>query len=391
MEETGAADVVRWMLHQGRYSTRMREFGDEMCKRIVEAGIPLWRGFCALDTLHPQVAATAYVWRRGEGGAARRTAGHGLQQRPQYQASPIAAVQAAKRTLRWRLEDPACVPEYEVLAETKTDGGTDYVAMPLSFSSGQIGVITWATDRPGGFSEADIAGLTEVAEVLTLIVELQASRRIARQLMATYVGRRTAEHVLSGAIQRGSVEVVNAVIWFSDLRGFTSLADLLPRQDLIALLNDYFEVVGAAVQAEGGEILKFIGDAVLAIFEFRDASDAKSRAEAALRAARATIAAMQTRNAERHAAGKPEIRFGLALHLGEVSYGNIGAPDRLDFTVIGPAVNHANRLEKLASELGQPLLASASFAAALGSGLKPLGRHELRGVAEPQEIFAIPA
>jgi adenylate cyclase len=209
--------------------------------------------------------------------------------------------------------------------------------------------------------------------------------------MNTYVGERSGAHVLAGQIQRGSGEDLNAVIWFCDLRGFTRLADRLPRSDLIKLLNDYFEIMCNAVRAEGGEVLKFVGDGMLAIFEMKDAVEAAARAEAALRAARAAIDATRSHNAARRVAGQTEIKFGIALHLGEVSYGNIGAPDRLDFTVIGPAVNHANRLEKLAGELGRPLLASASFAGAAPAGLQSLGLHRLRGVAEPQEVFALEA
>jgi adenylate cyclase len=202
------------------------------------------------------------------------------------------------------------------------------------------------------------------------------------------VGHRTGERVLSGAIQRGAAQTIQAVIWFCDLRGFTALADSLPRDRLIAMLNDYFEEVVAAVVGEGGEALKFMGDGMLAIFELNADEAPSDRCAAALRAARIAFEKIVARNLERTAAGEPEIRFGLALHLGAVTYGNIGAPNRLDFTVIGPAVNHAARLEKLASELGRHVVTSASFAAAAHGSFESLGRHYLRGVTEPQEVFA---
>ncbi len=368
--------------------TRMREFGDEMCRRIVAAGIPIWRAFCTATTLHPEISGTAYVWRRNQPGAQRITATHAFQQSEEMATSPIAVVRKSGRSLRRRLHDPDCPMDYPVLSEFKNAGGTDYVAMPMTCSSGEVNCITWATDRAGGFTDQEIEGLTGVAEALAIIVQLQSTRRIARHLMDTYVGHRTGERVLSGAITRGAAQTIRAVIWFCDLRGFTALADSLPRDRLIALLNDYFEAVVTAVIGEGGEALKFMGDGLLAIFELGADEEPSSRCAAALRAANVASEKIAARNLERRAAGDPEIRFGLALHLGEVSYGNIGAPSRLDFTVIGPAVNHAARLEKIASELGRHVVTSASFAAAAGSSLERLGKHYLRGVAEPQEVFA---
>jgi adenylate cyclase len=360
-----------------------------MCRRIVAAGIPIGRGFCAVGTLHPQIEAAAYTWKRGDPDAMRRLAPHGLNEQPTYKNSPIALVQATRSMLRRRLLEADCPLDYPVLQEIKAEGCTDYVAFPLCFSNGEVNAITWATDEAAGFADDDVKGLAEIAEALCVIVELQSSRRIAQTLMNTYVGKRSGARVLSGAITRGSGEELSAVIWFCDLRGFTELADRLPRAELIALLNDYFEIMAKAVRDEGGEVLKFVGDGMLAIFEVRDAAESGQRAGAALRAARAAMAQTVVQNAKRRADCQPEIRFGLALHLGEVTYGNIGAPDRLDFTVIGPAVNHANRLEKLAGVLGRPLLASASFAAAMpGLELASLGRHSLRGVDEPQEVFA---
>ena len=386
----GAARVVAWMLHDGRSNTHMREFGDDMCRRVVEAGIPLWRAFCAIRTLHPQIAATAYVWRRGQGTAERRTAEHGLEKTAAFVQSPITEVTRTGRAMRRRLDDPSVALDYEVLEAFRAEGGTDYVAMPMVFSSGEINCITWLTDRQGGFTDAEIAGLTDVAEMLTVIVEVQTHRRIVRALMDTYVGHRTGERVLSGAIKRGDGETIRAVIWFCDLRGFTALSDALPRELLLDLLNEYFEIMVNATAAEGGEVLKFIGDGMLAIFELREGDKVADRCAAALRAARAAQLAVAVRNPGRTAAGLAEIRYGLALHLGEVTYGNIGAPNRLDFTVIGPAVNHATRIEKLAGKLDRRVVTSASFAAAAEAPLVSLGTHSLVGVIEPQEVFTLP-
>ncbi len=384
----GAAQVVTWMMRDGRHSTHMREFGDEMCRRIVAGGIPLWRAFCSTRTLHPEIYGTAYVWRRDQQGATRITATHGFERRDDIASSPIVAVQDSGIPIRRKLCDPDCPMDFPVLAEFRNGGGTDYLAMPLKYSSGEINCITWSTDRADGFTDAEVGGLTEVAEALAIIVELQSTRRIARHLMDTYVGHRTGERVLSGEITRGTAQTIHAVIWFCDLRGFTALADSLPRDRLIALLNDYFEAVVTSVVEEGGEALKFMGDAMLAIFELSENEEPSMRCAAALRAAKVATEKITARNLERLAAEEPEIKFGLALHLGEVNYGNIGAPNRLDFTVIGPAVNHAARLEKFASELGRHVVTSASFTAAAGGAFESLGKHHLRGVKEPQEVFA---
>jgi adenylate cyclase len=376
------------MMRDGRHLTHMREFGDEMCRRIVAAGIPLWRAFCSVATLHPQVYGSAYIWRRDTPGAVRFTATHSFEKEAEYANSPIAVVKRGRRMLRRRLQAADCPMDYPILTQFRNEGGTDYAAMPMICSSGEVNSITWLTDRDGGFSDDEIAGLAAVAEALAIIVELQATRRIGRHLMDTYVGHRTGERVLSGAITRGSGEQIRAVVWLCDLRGFTAMTDSLPRDKVIALLNDYFEAMVDAVSAEGGEALKFMGDGMLAIFELGTNEDPRDRCAAALRAASAASEKIATRNIERRAAGDPEIHFGLALHLGEVSYGNIGAPARLDFTVIGPAVNHAARLEKVGAELGRPIVTSASFAMASKEGLESLGRHSLRGVPEPQEVFA---
>jgi len=376
----GAGEVVQWMLSDGRRNSRMREFGAEMCRRIVAAGIPIWRGLCFVATLHPEVLAAAY--------AMRVVARHDLAANPEFIESPTALVRRTRETLRRRLCDSDCPLDFSVLQQLKAEDGTDYVAIPMVRSDGETNAITFATDRESGFTESEIAGLEYVAQALGVIVELQSSRRIAKSLLDTYIGRRTGERVLSGLIRRGTGETIRAVIWDNDLRGYTALTDHLPSEALNELLNQYFEIMAGAVMAEGGEVLKFIGDGMLAIFEIGDTGDTGHACSSALLAARNAAAAAEKCNSERIVAGNPAIRFGIALHLGEVYYGNIGAPGRLDFTVIGPAVNQASRLEKLSAELGRTIVTSASFAAAAPRCLESLGFHQLRGVAEPQELFS---
>jgi adenylate cyclase len=383
-----AAEVVQWMLSDGRRNTRAREFGAEMCRRIVAAGIPIWRGFCFVATLHPEILAAAYIWNREEADAMRVVAGHDLGNSLEFIDSPIAVVRRTRETLRRRLCDSDCPLDFSVLQQLKAEGGTDYVAIPMVRSDSETNAITFATDHKGGFTNSEIAGLEYIAQALGVITELQSSRRIAKSLLDTYIGRRTGERVLSGSIRRGTGETIRAVIWDNDLRGFTALADRLPSEALNDLLNQYFEIMAGAVIAEGGEVLKFIGDGMLAIFEVGDTAEIGHACHCALQAARTAVTNVKKCNAERIVAGKPAIRFGIALHLGEVYYGNIGAPGRLDFTVIGPAVNQVSRLEKLSAELGRSVVTSGSFAAAAPQYLESLGFHQLRGVAEPQELFS---
>ena len=382
-----AAAVVSWMLREGRFNTHAREFGEEMCRRIVAAGIPIVRGFCYVGTLHPQVAASAYIWKLGESGATRIAGEHGIETRADFAQSPLMAARLTRQPVRRRLEDPASF-DFPVLAELRDEGGADYIALPMVCSSGEVNAISFMTDRPGGFSDADVAALEEVARALGILIELQSTRRIAKTLLDTYVGARTGARVLSGAIRRGAGETIRAVIWMNDLRQFTAAAETLERDELIVLLNDYFEIVARSVLAEGGEVLKFIGDGMLAVFELQPGEAPAMRCAAALRAARNAVANVACCNRARMDSGRPEIRFGVALHLGEVYYGNIGAPERLDFTVIGPAVNHTSRIEKRGAELGRIVVASADFAAAANEPLEPLGAYELRGIAGVHEIFA---
>jgi adenylate cyclase len=195
--KSGAVEVVNWMLSRGRHDTHMRKFGDQMCRRIVAAGIPLWRASCSVATLHPQVVTSAYTWRREDaGGAVRRAAPHAFTESPEWTRSPVAELKRTGRRIRRKICDPACPLDYPIVEELRAAGGTDYVVMPMICSSGEINTISWATDRPGGFSEAELADLTAIADALAIIVELQSTRRVARYLLDTYVGHRTGEKVL---------------------------------------------------------------------------------------------------------------------------------------------------------------------------------------------------
>jgi adenylate cyclase len=288
--------------------------------------------------------------------------------------------------VRRRLADADCPIDFPMLRELQDEGVSDYLASPLLFTDGDIHLATWTTRQPSGFTDAQIEGIESIIAPFARVAEIRALRRTAANLLDTYVGNNAGEHILAGAIRRGHAEAIYAAIWLSDMRGFTLLADRVPPQNLLELLNEYFDCQVPAILEHGGEVLKFMGDGLLAIFPIGSDSDPAevcARALAAAYEARGNVAALNQPM-------RPQIgvvRFGLALHIGKVLYGNIGASNRLDFTCIGPAVNLAARLEKLAGKLGRVIVATQEFARHCGTNFKPLGKFSLAGFGSEQTVF----
>jgi adenylate cyclase len=301
--------------------------------------------------------------------------------------SPVARVYEAVEPLRLRLDDSSAFG-FSSLEEIRAEGATDYLALPIAFTNGEIHVATFATRRGGGFDDAHIATLVTVTAALARVTEVYALRRTAANLLDTYVGHDAGTHILGGQIRRGFSEAIEAVIWLSDMRGFTTLADSMPPVALMALLNRYFDCQVPVILSHGGEVLKFMGDGLLAIFPLagREPNLVCGAALGAADEMRAAVAAMEDWPNLGNGAGP---RHGLALHIGELLYGNIGAANRLDFTCIGPAVNLAARLEALAARLGRTTLLSAAFARHCGAGLVPLGEFALAGFRAPQPVFGL--
>ncbi|MFO1161566.1 MAG: adenylate/guanylate cyclase domain-containing protein [Reyranellaceae bacterium] len=356
-------------------------------ERLVAAGIPLWRLAYFQFTLHPEFDGKAYFWRRGRG-VGVESAAPGLRQRREYLDNPIAQVQDQRKALRVRLAEVE--PRQPILKQLKSEGATDYVALPLLFTTGHVDALSVVSDGPTGFSSADLERMFLLQFAFTRIVETHSLRDTAVNLLDAYVGRAAGQRILAGEVKRGDGQTIEAVIWYSDLRGFTRASDSLPRNAVIDLLNDYFGATGEAVTAAGGEILKFMGDGMLAMFPVATAAERAETAARALWAAAAATETIAALNVGRAAVGEPDVRFGLALHIGEVMFGNIGASKRLDFTVIGPAVNYASRLEKLCADLGRPLILSAAMAELLPSHtVDAIGRYALKGIDAPQEVFGL--
>ncbi len=374
--EARAQPIVAWLLQE---------------ERLRAAGLPVARASLHIQQLHPQLASRSLVWDRESGGTVELGHEHSIQSREMYLASPVRVIREGGGPLRRCLAEPGCALDFPILEELKARGLSDYTMRPLVFSSGTRNAVSFATDRPGRFSEPDIAVLDATLPAFAAVVELQQVRRTARDLLSIYVGPNTGERIFSGAIQRGKGEIIHAVIWYCDLRGFTALSETEPLQEVIALLNDCFDRMAEPVVKEGGEILKFIGDAMLAIFPCETKPEQLcDAADTALAAAEAAVAGIDALNEDRKGAGKAPVQCGVALHVGEVMYGNIGAADRLDFTVVGPAVNLVTRLEPLCASLDHPVIVSARLANASRRAFRSLGRHALKGIAEPQEAL-VPA
>jgi adenylate cyclase len=333
------------------------------------------------------VRATIWLWRRGERGA-QLDREHGVEITAAYLQSPIRVIYDGAGAVRRRLEGSGAELDFPVLEEIRALGATDYVVLPVRFTGGVTSAATFATDRPGGFTTAELTCLDRLLPYLAMVLENQAKTRVLTTLLDTYLGHHAGRRVLSGTIRRGDTQRIHAILWYCDLRGSTQLAERLEADELIETLNAFFSSMGGPVEEAGGDILKFIGDAVLAIFPVEELDYCSTIAARALRSAEEALSRLNALNEARRDAGQAPLTCGIALHMGDVIFGNIGAPTRLDFTVIGPAVNTAARIESLSKQLGETLLISDSVARHIGRPLRSCGAHRLRGLAEPVEIFA---
>lgn len=388
---TGAeCQVFDWIENFGRYTEDISSFVKEVCNRFIACDMPLDRVSIVMRTLHPQISTSGYMWRHGVEELSLFTSDHQTQTRESYQQSPVRSIFEGSPGLRRRLADADCPRDFPVLVDLDEEGVTDYLILPIPFSDGRSYACSWATKMPGGFTDGQIARIQGIMPTFSLVLEILATRAVSRNLMDTYLGHKTGQRVLNGAIYRGVNETIEAALWISDLRGFTAMSDALAPPVLLGILNDHFERVVGAIERHDGEVLKFIGDSVLAIFPNDQYGGAMGAAEAAVSAARDAVRQMDERNAERLEKNLPALGYGIALHMGEVVYGNIGAPNRLDFTVIGPAVNHTARIEQLCRTMNRPVLVSATVAEAIEQPVTSLGFHALRGVREPHEIYTLP-
>jgi adenylate cyclase len=379
--------VIRWLMTEARKRVDACEFLEAFAHELRAAGVDVSRITTGVPILHPQIFSFSGLWQLDKGTTERlyRT---GPDTQATMSNSPIRIAYEGGGPVRCDLSAPPHDGEFAIVGDLRSQGFTDYIVYSVPFADGSHKALSLATTRRGGFDSGEVALFEAMIPAVAFNLEVQALRRTARTLLDTYVGQQSGGRVLEGQIQRGTGETITAVIWLCDLRGFTNLSETLPRDALIDLLNCYFGPMCDAVAAQGGEILKFIGDAMLAIFPI--GTDTAATCGAALVAAERAQTALIDENRRRQDAGLARIDYGLALHVGDVLYGNIGSDTPLDFTVIGPAVNLTARIESMCRQLGRPLLLSADFVRAGRISADSLGAFALKGVGAEQEIF-VPA
>src|ERR1700730_2339449 len=387
MDAPDLKNIADWLIDGARAAERQSQLATPFCDRLVQAGLPLWRVGIFVHTLHPDILGRNFIWRPGAE-VTSNTADFSLLDSPEFINSPLAIVFGEAREVRFRLDDPAS-KRFPFFDDMREEGVTDYVALPLLTTEGFTHASSWTTKHAGGFTRQQLNALRSLMPPLTRLVEITNLRRTASILLDTYVGNRAGERILGGQIRRGHTDIMDAAIWLSDLRGFTALSDRLPAETVVDILNQYFDCQVSAIRAHGGEVLKYMGDGLLAVFPVTQQDGnvqqvCRSVLEAA-RESRASVDAMHYTIAET----VERFRFGVALHVGNVLYGNIGGGNRLDFTCIGPAVNLAARLEKIAGRLHRTVVASEGFAGICAGGWSDLGEFPIAGFSKAERVYGL--
>ncbi len=385
--------IADWLMEQALAETPMVDLVEGCCQRMRAAGIPILRALVSHGTLHPLYEAVWHTWHR-ENGMGTYQMPHGSMGEAVFQASPFFhMMETGVPFVRRRLTGEEAMLDFPALTDFRDQGGTDYIAAHVPFGrAGENGstrgiFLSWTSDRPSGFADGDIAALRRIQKRLAVAAKIRIKTEIAQNVLTAYLGADAGAKVLGGNIRRGDTETVHSVIWYSDMRNSTRLAETMAPEDYLATLNSVFEATAGPVIEEGGEVLLLIGDAVLALFPTAKMTEHEAAA-AAGRASKEALRRLEALNAERRNGGLPTVSCGIALHVGDLTYGNIGIPQRLQFTAIGPAANQVARIETLTKVLERPLLASAAFARLLDCPWQSVGSHALRGVSDPIEVFA---
>lgn len=373
-----AVSIAAWLVGPARTSLPQNEIVSGLAERLQAAGVVLWRVRVGHRVANPLIGAWGVVWTRSEGTEVY-TVPRTVFSTPSFHGSPFEHVITTRTSFRHSFERPDGGHTHPVLRDLAEAGNTDYLALPIEYGDGSVQVGAFSTDRPGGFRDSDVALIQGLAPAIAAAVEPAAMRHSMASLLEVYLGAGPAGRVAKGAFQRGQATEIDAAVLVTDLRDFTGLSERLAPEALLERLGAYFEVVVDAVREEGGDVLKFIGDGVLSVFS----AEAAGRADACWRASRALSAAFAK-------AALLDTSFVAALHTGPVVYGNIGSLDRLDFTVVGPTVNYASRLEGVTKQLGKKAVCSADVAVELPNEMvHDLGLHALKGFATPQRVFEL--
>jgi adenylate cyclase len=395
MDDMQFVELSSWLAEAGLAGWAETVTLKGFCERALTLGIPIARAVVLIDTLHPIYEGRAFRWNRNEGETVLNEYGRTSEDSSRWERSPFHRLEVSGESMLRRKLSSDTEAEFSIFSDLLGAGMTDYVAIANRFATeaiiGHMDCVysSWATDAESGFDPDDIADLCRLTPMLALAIKSASLARIAGTLVETYLGRDPGRRVLEGRIARGIADRIDAVLWFSDLRDFTRIADNAAPEEIIPLLDDYADAIISAIHEQGGDVLKLMGDGILAIFT----GEERSRVcEAALASAVAARDAVAVANRERQKEGLPTTGMYLALHVGEVFYGNIGSKERLDFTVVGPAVNEVSRIAAMCRSLDQPLLVSSAFASAVGasrSRLVSVGRYALRGVGRSQDLFTL--
>jgi adenylate cyclase len=376
------ATLLRWLSEEGRFAPDGGRLLETVCETLAALDVPVVRATTHVRTLHPEFRGVTRIWRRGES-TEIRTPRHGIEFTSDYQNSPIQHIIKTGQWLDAFLTETTD-RRFPILATLREHGITHYVMAPLVFSNRVVNAMSWATDVPGGFTQADLELFRDLVPVFVPILEATVGRRIYSELLATYVGRDPGARIMAGAVQRGDVHHLKAALLLADMRGFSRLTDELPEERIVELLNAFFDLVVPGVIANGGDVLKYVGDAVIAIFPVAG-DDPAPACRMALAAAQTALAALD--------AASPEIRqhisIDIALHYGDAAYGNIGSGNRLDFTAIGRDLNILSRLELLCKDVGRPLLMTDAFAVGVSEPVFEIGHFELRGFRRHQPVYGL--
>jgi adenylate cyclase len=382
--ERVGGEIARWLIGEARVTSAPLDLIDGFCRRLVDCGVPLWRLRAGQRLANPLASAWGVIWTHDGSNTHEYLVPRTMLSIGAYYGSPFQYVIEHRHTFRRRLIDLHPERDHEVLHEMAGAGGTDYLALPLEYGDGSVQAMSLVSDDAGGFADWHLELIERLRQPLAAALEPTAMRRSSASLLRTLPGEGPADAVLAGAISRGDRRHIEAAILLADLRGFTAMSERFGEADLFAALDRYFEAVVEAVRGAGGDVLKFLGDGILAIFPVDTAGNRTAACAAALR----TVERARQELAGAAAVDGTPLAFRAALHVGQVVYGNIGSPDRLDFTVLGPGVNLVGRLESLAKQLDRATLCSAAFARELDAPLASLGRFPLKGVADAQEVFA---
>ncbi len=392
-ERTTVREIESWLLTEALGEEDLLELFESLAWRLVAAGVPLDRTSLHIGTLDPQLYGFGWNWARSDGLCDEIKVPESTLSTDAYRRNPLFRVIEYGETVRASTNDPESLSRFPLVAELAAQGITEYLAVPLRAGGAYHNAATVATMHEGGFSDSQFADLGALLRLLALHVERHIAWRITSNVLVAYLGNAAAARVIRGTIRRGDGHRIHAIIWASDLRGFTDLADRLAGRETTAILNAYLERMAGAVLKHDGEVLKFIGDGLLAVFPFATFGGGDPAAAAALAAAETAICSLDALNAApppdlAAIGGWQPLRTGIALHEGDVFFGNVGAPERLDFTVIGREVNAASRVEALSKPLGRPILITEPVANRLDCPLEPLGEHRLKGLAEAVTLFA---